>query len=118
LGLLIMTFKIYAQRAAWGSSIEFQLGSLGGQTGSDLSIATGLAMEPLPSDQCFPHRPLFTLAPTEAQGLMDQLWQCGLRPSEGSGSAGSLAATERHLEDMRKLAMHHCLRDEMRLPES
>jgi hypothetical protein len=106
-----MTFKIYAQRAAWGSSIEFQLGSLGGRAGNDFSIATGLAMEPLPSDQCFPHRPLFTLASTEAQGLMDQLWQCGLRPSEGSGSAGSLAATERHLEDMRKLAMHHCLRD-------
>jgi len=37
---------------------------------------------------------------------MDELWQCGLRPSEGSGSAGSLAATERHLADMRKLAFH------------
>ena len=105
-----MNFKIYAQRAAWGRSIEFQLGHLGGRLGDDLSIATGLAMEPLPPDQSLPHRPLFTLDPTEAQGLMDQLWQCGLRPSEGSGSAGSLAATERHLEDMRKLAMHHCLR--------
>jgi len=39
----------------------------------------------------------------EAQNLMDELWQCGLRPSEGTGSAGSLRATERHLEDMRKL---------------
>ena len=29
--------------------------------------------------------------------------QCGIRPSEGSGSAGSLAATERHLHDMRAL---------------
>jgi hypothetical protein len=113
-----VTFKIYAQRAAWANSIEFQLGNLGGRTGSDLSIATGLAMGPLPPDQGLPYRPLFTLAPTEAQDLMDQLWQCGLRPSEGSGSAGSLAATERHLEDMRKLAMHHCLRDEMRLPKS
>lgn len=39
-----------------------------------------------------------------AQNLMDQLWECGLRPSAGHGSAGQLAATERHLEDMRKLA--------------
>jgi len=39
----------------------------------------------------------------QAQQLMDELWQCGLRPSEGTGSAGSLRATERHLEDMRKL---------------
>ncbi len=38
-----------------------------------------------------------------AQQLMDDLWQCGIRPSEGSGSAGALAATERHLADMRKL---------------
>lgn len=37
------------------------------------------------------------------QQLMDDLWQCGYRPSEGSGSAGSLRATEKHLEDMRKL---------------
>jgi hypothetical protein len=112
-----VTFKIYAQRTAWGRSIEFQLGHLGGRTGSDLSIATGLAMELLPPDQPLPYRPLFTLDPTEAQGLMNQLWQCGLRPSEGSGSAGSLAATERHLEDMRKLAMHHCLRAETGLPK-
>lgn len=40
-----------------------------------------------------------------AQGLMDELWRCGLRPSEGSGSAGSLAATERHLKDMQTIAM-------------
>lgn len=41
-----------------------------------------------------------------AQELMDSLWQCGLRPSEGSGSAGALAATERHLADMRQIAFH------------
>ena len=35
--------------------------------------------------------------------LMDDLWQCGLRPSEGTGSAGALAATQKHLDDMRKL---------------
>jgi len=35
-----------------------------------------------------------------AQELMDSLWDCGLRPSEGSGSAGALAATERHLKDV------------------
>jgi hypothetical protein len=41
----------------------------------------------------------------QAQQLMDELWQCGLRPTEGSGSAGSLAATERHLKDMQLVAM-------------
>jgi hypothetical protein len=39
----------------------------------------------------------------EAQSLIDELWVIGLRPSEGTGSAGALAATQRHLEDMRAL---------------
>lgn len=47
--------------------------------------------------------PTLRLYLTEAQQLMDEFWRCGLRPSEGSGSAGSLAATERHLADMRRL---------------
>jgi hypothetical protein len=38
-----------------------------------------------------------------AQQLMDQLWNCGIRPAEGSGSAGSLRATENHLHDMQKM---------------
>jgi hypothetical protein len=48
--------------------------------------------------------PTISLSPHEAQMLMDQLWQCGMRPTEGTGSAGSLAATERHLKDMREIA--------------
>lgn len=39
----------------------------------------------------------------EAQALMDRLWKAGLRPTEGSGSAGSLSATQDHLKDMRTL---------------
>ena len=41
--------------------------------------------------------------PQIMQVLMDDLWNCGIRPSEGAGSAGSLKATQYHLEDMRKL---------------
>jgi hypothetical protein len=41
-----------------------------------------------------------------AQALMDDLWTCGLRPSEGSGSAGQLAAVQYHLEDMRRLVFN------------
>lgn len=38
-----------------------------------------------------------------AQVLMDDLWECGIRPSEGHGSAGQLKAVENHLKDMRKI---------------
>lgn len=49
-------------------------------------------------------QPTMQIAHNVAQQLMDQLWICGLRPTEGTGSAGSLAATERHLADMQKIA--------------
>lgn len=48
--------------------------------------------------------PFLRLRMHDAQRLMDELWGCGLRPSEGSGSAGSLRATEKHLSDMQRIA--------------
>ena len=48
--------------------------------------------------------PTISIGLDEAQTLMDDLWQAGFRPTEGSGSAGSLRATEKHLTDMRKIA--------------
>lgn len=39
-----------------------------------------------------------------AQVLMDDLWDCGIRPTEGHGSVGQLKATEEHLADMKKIA--------------
>lgn len=48
--------------------------------------------------------PAFNLSYTQAQQFVDELWRCGLRPSEGSGSAGSLLATQQHLTDMQKIA--------------
>jgi hypothetical protein len=47
--------------------------------------------------------PFLSIQSGEAQRLMDELWHCGIRPTEGHGSVGQLAATERHLEDMRTL---------------
>lgn len=48
-------------------------------------------------------QPFVRLRPAEAQQLVDSLWRCGIRPTEAAGSAGSMAATEKHLEDMRKI---------------
>lgn len=50
--------------------------------------------------------PFARVSNTTAQALMDSLWECGIRPTQGSGSAGSLAATQNHLEDMRSLVAH------------
>ena len=48
--------------------------------------------------------PTFLLTNDQAQTLMDDLWNCGIRPTEGTGSAGSLKATQDHLKDMRQIA--------------
>ncbi len=50
--------------------------------------------------------PFVSLDTSTAQKLIDDLWDCGLRPSEGSGSAGSLSATQKHLRDMKEIAFH------------
>lgn len=72
-----------------------------GPNGQEVFYAKDFIWEKLTEAQIAPRTT--TLFKDNAQALMDQLWTCGLRPTEGAGSAGSLAATERHLEDMRSL---------------
>ena len=64
--------------------------------------AEPLTMKPLDQGSII-SQPTLSLRNDEAQLLMDELWRCGLRPTEGSGSAGSLAATEKHLQDMQAI---------------
>lgn len=47
--------------------------------------------------------PTFSLTKEAAQGLLDELWSVGVRPSNGAGNVGELAATKYHLEDMRQI---------------
>jgi hypothetical protein len=75
------------------------------QDGERMSVASPITYVPLEDNADV--MPTFNLQRDAAQQLMDELWRCGLRPSEGSGSAGALAATERHLADMRTVAFHH-----------
>jgi hypothetical protein len=56
-----------------------------------------------PAEMGVSHSPVAYLGATAAQVLMDDLWNCGVRPAEGTGSAGSMAAQGRHLEDLRTL---------------
>jgi hypothetical protein len=73
--------------------------------GETLSIATKVEYTELTpeNDGALCPVPLI-ISPDDAQGLMDELWRVGFRPTEGTGSAGSLAATERHLSDMQRIA--------------
>lgn len=89
--------KFYGQRQIINDAVDLHL--LDGE-----NVATNITFEKRAPGQLV--TPLMSLQMNDAQRLMDVLWDCGLRPSEGSGSAGSLAATEKHLADMRRLAFH------------
>lgn len=92
--------KIYARREPWNDGIGIHLVQ---HRGDGMKFAASLIQfDKLEPGQAVDEPPL-RLRQEEAQRLMDELWNCGIRPSEGTGSAGALAATQRHLEDMRKL---------------
>ena len=84
-----------AQNAPWSRRIEFLL-CQGDQVAHSVTFAD--------SPDGHPCEPTFSLDISDGQSLMDGLWSAGLRPTEGSGSAGSLKATQNHLEDMRRIA--------------
>ena len=92
-----------AQSAPWNRSIEIMLA----HTAVDgaYSTVTDMTLKLCPPGNAPPCS--LSLDMDDAQTLMDDLWKCGLRPTEGAGSAGSLAATERHLADMKRLVFDY-----------
>jgi hypothetical protein len=94
-----MKITVNARRQPWTDAIELAVIARDEQ---GVSVGT-LQMARIDAGQQI--EPTLRLANDTAQYLMDELWRCGLRPTEGSGSAGALAATERHLADMRQIAL-------------
>ncbi len=93
--------ELKAQRQPWCDGIELLALS---RDADGTAIGKPLAMERHEVGSQVVS-PTMILSQQAAQMLIDELWRCGLRPSEGTGSAGSLAATERHLKDMQTIAM-------------
>jgi hypothetical protein len=85
----------------WGNGVSINMGHPD-QYGN-MMIAQPVVFKTHPPGASIPI-PMLRLQGEEAQLLMDELWNVGVRPSEGSGSAGQLAATQKHLDDMREMA--------------
>jgi hypothetical protein len=97
--------EIQAERDMWGRCIRLLV--LERRDGRTHAVGTNVTMETVPDDGIDrPHEATMEMRMPAAQRLMDSLWQCGLRPSEGTGSAGALAAVERHLAAAEKNAEH------------
>ena len=99
-----MDLRIRVNKPIWTDQFEFLLGGLD-ERRSFVWVAEPLTMREHKEGEFL--EPTFRLSKDEAQSLMDDLRHNGLRPSEGTGSAGSLKATQNHLEDMRKIAFHY-----------
>jgi len=74
------------------------------QQNGDISLLSGLQFTTVKEGESVEPQESIVMPLETAQELIDSLWQCGLRPSEGSGSAGSLKATENHLKDLQTLS--------------
>lgn len=97
----ILPIEVMARREDWSYGISIYLRQR--TVGIGDSIAAPVTMVKREPDTLVVE-PMLRLEIHTAQQLMDELWQCGLRPTEGTGSAGSLKATENHLADMQRIA--------------
>lgn len=67
------------------------------------TYSTARKLELIQTERHVKLEPFIEIELHEAQILMDDLWEAGVRPTEGSGSAGAMKAVQNHLEDMRKI---------------
>lgn len=92
-----MNIELRAEKRIYNKTIEFFLIDR-----DSMAIGTEVIMEKR-EEGCYVPNPTFSLGESNTQLLMDELWNCGFRPSEGSGSAGAFAAQGSHLKDMQRL---------------
>jgi hypothetical protein len=98
---MLKRLDFHAERTPYDRYVRLHFAESAQPDGSRM-VATAVTFERLEPGTIAPPAPL-QLSQDDAQRLMDELWQVGLRPSEGTGSAGAMAAVQAHLQDMREL---------------
>ena len=95
--------QILAERGIWESDIKLLIFET--IEGVSKSVVEPLAFKKV-VEQGTVIEPTVRLDDGAAQQLMNELWKIGVRPTNGEGSVGQIGATERHLEDMRRLVFN------------
>lgn len=98
--------EIRAHRKPWiRDVIAIHVGRITEQNGTcSTEIGEPIVLKTISEeDQCREMPAAMIVTPEEAQQFIDELWRVGIRPTEGAGSVGQLAAVKAHLEDMRTL---------------
>ncbi len=95
----LTNFKVYAQKRFLENGIELMFYQ--NLRDGKLTFLDNLVFQTIQESDAIKSEPSGLMLPLElSQQLMDALWDCGIRPSEGSGSAGALLATQNHLKDL------------------
>lgn len=68
-----------------------------------LEILQGVLFTRIDQGEEFPSDGLL-MSREVCQSLMDELWRVGIRPADGTGSAGAMLATENHIKDLREIS--------------
>lgn len=95
------TLTLFVSRNFVFQAVDITIGVKDDTRGEIVSIAKPLIFEPYKDYGACP-APTMSLDLKAAQQLMDELWLCGIRPTETAG-ASALKATQDHLADMRRL---------------
>lgn len=99
--MMVHDLRIFVQPVPWDYNVEVLIAGTNVRTGKRAYVPKLDWIEVV--EPGLSYGPTLRLTMETSQILMDDLWKCGLRPSEGTGSAGSLKATENHLKDMQQL---------------
>lgn len=92
-----MKTSIYASELNYGLGLSINVFSRDAD-GRISAVAEPITMKRIEEESEIPSTPTITISRAEGQRLMDSLWNCGVRPTDGTGSTGQLAAVQAHLK--------------------
>ena len=91
--------RVRAKASPWMGGVE--IAAFGKLASGDTKVAT-VQWETISDTGLM--KPTLSIRMDQAQVLMDDLWNAGVRPTDGAGSAGAMRAAERHIADVRAVA--------------
>lgn len=94
------------QRHAWTDGVQLQIAMKGPSapgTPTYFQVMNPPTFMSIPPGGAVPTNAGMNITMVDAQVLMDELYAAGVRPTEGAGSPGQIAAMKEHLSDLRRL---------------
>lgn len=98
---MIEGFRFRINKGSWING--YQMLMIQEHEDGKISIIKDITVDTHSKHVCIPESSIMHINEKAAQGMMDELWDCGVRPTEEHGSKGTLSAVENHLNDMRKI---------------